>query len=733
VTQSYGTIFSASYLVAGGGGSGGNNWGGGGGAGGVVIGTVSLKTGTSYVVTIGAGGPSVVNSPTAVDGNTGSNSIFYASPVITAYGGQGGASADANPSQPSSGSGGGGGGDAYNTTGGTAYQPSPSGGTGYANNGGSYTGGTTFWHGGNGGGGAGSIGGSSANGSSGNGGSGISSSITGTAIIYAGGGGGGGYPGRAPGGSGGSGGGGAGGGASVAERGYDATYYGSGGGGAAGGVPSTETTGAGYQGIALISSPYVAAVSSLTGSPTIIGLPSFTNYSGSFNGTNQYLSVGTSVTNFLCTGTSTGATATFEAWVYPTAFHTGANPWNFSSISAKDGTYYNFGVYNGYLRFYWYDGTYKYVQSVNSTDVSLNTWTYVTVTINGPTIKLYINGVLNTTSATYTGINSGGSGTSDKIGREDADPSYFTGYISNLRITNTVVYSSAFTPSTVPLTAITGTQLLTLQNATITDNSTNAYTITNNGSVTTSSTVQPFPQAPITSYVYKFTSSGSLTYTTNTFLNYAASFNGTNQYLSLPNSANLTLGSNNFTIETWFNSTNPSVTDNAVFYINANTTSYAAVRLGIASGGIYLLVSTNGTSWQIATGIFMSITASTWYHIAITRSGSSLYVFVNGTQITGSPFSISGSLYAGTLNYIAAYTSTPTTYYFNGYISNLRITNTAVYTSNFTPSTTHLTAVSGTQLLTCQNAALVDNSLNNFAITNNNTVTTTYTTVPFNY
>jgi hypothetical protein len=52
-------------------------------------------------------------------------------------------------------------------------------------------------------------------------------------------------------------------------------------------------------------------------------------------------------------------------------------------------------------------------------------------------------------------------------------------------VKGSAVYTSNFTPST-NLTAITGTQLLTLQNATIVDNSPNAFTITNTGGVTTS-------------------------------------------------------------------------------------------------------------------------------------------------------------------------------------------------------------------------------------------------------
>jgi len=249
-------------------------------------------------------------------------------------------------------------------------------------------------------------------------------------------------------------------------------------GGASPGIRNSPSGGGGGYGMVGYAGTSALGGSGGDGFTSYIANPSTYSWSNHFNGSGDYLSAGTSVTNFLCTGTSTGATATFEAWVYPTTYYTGPNAWNFSSIYAKDGTYINFGTYNGYLRFYWYDGSFKYVQSANTTDVPLYTWTHVAVTINGSTIKLYVNGSLNTTSATYTGVQTAGSGTADQIGREAAQPSYFTGYISNLRITNTVVYSSAFTPSTTPLTAVSGTQLLTCQAGSFSDASSNNFTIT---------------------------------------------------------------------------------------------------------------------------------------------------------------------------------------------------------------------------------------------------------------
>lgn len=217
------------YLMVAGGGGGGWSRGGGGGAGGVLSSSSYSISNGSITVSVGAGG----------QGGTGANNQANGSNTtldsLTAIGGGKGASSNL----ANGGNGGSGGGAVASGTAGT-------GTTGQGTAGGSGSGNTTR---GGGGGGAGQSGRSQAQGSAG--GYGVSNSITGSAVTYAGGGGGGVQDGSGSAGAGGSGGGGAGGG-NPGSAGTD----GLGGGGGGGGRGNGEYNGgAGGDGVIIIAYP----------------------------------------------------------------------------------------------------------------------------------------------------------------------------------------------------------------------------------------------------------------------------------------------------------------------------------------------------------------------------------------------------------------------------------------------------------------------------------------------
>jgi len=70
-------------------------------------------------------------------------------------------------------------------------------------------------------------------------------------------------------------------------------------------------------------------------------------------------------------------------------------------------------------------------------------------------------------------------------------------------------------------------------------------------------------------------------------------------------------------------------------------------------------------------------------HIAVTRLGTSLRIFINGTQLSST---VTNSTNWGAITRIGAIDSGGSQN-FLGYIDDLRITRFARYTANFTPPT----------------------------------------------
>ena len=238
--------YTISYLIVGGGGGGGNavyavDNGGGGGAGGFLTGTSTLSLGSTYAVTVGAGGANTVK---------GSNSVAVG---VTAIGGGFGGT----DSVTAGGSGGSGGGGA-----GIGVTAGGSGTAGQGNNGGA---GSSSYGGGGGGSSAAGTGGPSGS-TGGPGGNGNASSITGSSVTYAGGGGGGGGSARA---AGGTGGGGQGGGGSGQLPTAGTANLGGGGGGGTGNDASNSGGASGGSGVVIFSVPTTNYTGVTTGSPTV--------------------------------------------------------------------------------------------------------------------------------------------------------------------------------------------------------------------------------------------------------------------------------------------------------------------------------------------------------------------------------------------------------------------------------------------------------------------------------
>jgi len=194
----------------------------------------------------------------------------------------------------------------------------------------------------------------------------------------------------------------------------------------------------------------------------------------------------------------------------------------------------------------------------------------------------------------------------------------------------------------------------------------------------------------------------------------SVSFNGTTQALVYTDNAGLTLGTGDFTVECFV-------------YPGSQASSNSTVIGGEGAGAFQLtLTSGTGTPTGVAINAFgtspffsqsYAFSQNVWYHIACTRNGTSVRVYVNGVQL-GSTTSDSTNFSAGTraIGAIAGATSQR----YAGNVSNVRIVKgTALYTgSTLTVPTAPLTAVSGTSLLlnTVSGAYLADGSTNSLTV-----------------
>lgn len=164
---------------------------------------------------------------------------------------------------------------------------------------------------------------------------------------------------------------------------------------------------------------------------------------------------------------------------------------------------------------------------------------------------------------------------------------------------------------------------------------------------------------------------------------------GTGDYLSLPDSADWSFGAGNFTVKARvrFDSSNPSyqticsqynTTSNWWFLRkeeNTNNKLTAYFRTGGTVMANYIMTS-NWSSWA----------ADTWYEIVLVRSGSSIYIFIDGVSQTLTATVAVSTNNVGDVS-SPLYVGSDTTYPLKGYISEVEIyKGVALHVSNFTPS-----------------------------------------------
>jgi hypothetical protein len=371
-----------------------------------------------------------------------------------------------------------------------------------------------------------------------------------------------------------------------------------------------------------------------------------------FDGTGDFLTLPIST----ALGPTTGD-YTWEAWIYPATlgsnkvFYVSSQSSGSLVIGVGNSTANRLTVFRNGVAF----------DFIGTTDMSvyLNTWVHIAVTRLSGTTKFWINGVNTdtfTTNVTYVA-----GGTAASVGRRIAVSEDYTGSISNMRLINgTARYTSNFVPQNSPLTAVTNTSLLlSATNAGIYDAATlNSFETVGNAQVSTS-----VKQYGISSMA----------------------LDGTGDYLIAPSSPFnpvLAFGTGAFTVEFWFYANSSSGTRQLFDTRPAGvTTTVRYMAITYLSGNLNYY--TAGANPAIAGG---AVATGGWNYVALTRSGTSTRLFINGSQV--------GSTYTDSQDYligvnrpiIGADGADPATANFSGNIQDLRLTRgIARYTSTFTP------------------------------------------------
>ena len=393
----------------------------------------------------------------------------------------------------------------------------------------------------------------------------------------------------------------------------------------------------------------------------------FGGASALFDGTGDYLVV---QSNPL----PTSGSFTVEFWLRPSAL-SGIKPvW-----SNRDTGGTNRGVlYLSGAGLTWWNGD----DNLNySGSLTVNTWHHIACVKDGSTRRLFVDGAgMVTDSGGYV------AGDLFQIGRADYSGTAFSselpGHIDEFRVSNSARYTTTFTPSTTPF--VNDDNTIFLLHADGTDAST--FFDDDNG-VRASRALIAQGNAQVDTAQSKFGGSALLC-------------DGTGDYLLSPQGPQWDFGTSSFTIE---------------YFIRFNAINTLYVPIGLrASGAI-----NNGEWWCEITAAenkmywgFKNFAGTTyyvnlalagtafatgqWYHIALVNNAGTAQMYVNGTA-TGATSALSGSFGISTTDlWVGAGAGA---YSLNGWMDEIRISNTARYTTTFTPTTTPFVNDANTLLL----------------------------------
>jgi hypothetical protein len=348
---------------------------------------------------------------------------------------------------------------------------------------------------------------------------------------------------------------------------------------------------------------------------------------------------------------------TIEAWIYRSGSSTVEQNIVDKSTGDPDCTY-RFSVVLNKLGFWRASATQG---ELGNSDIPANQWVHVAMTLASGTLKFYINGVLDATITTVnTTLGPANNGllyiNNSSVGTGTTSTRYFHGKTDELRIWNvertiTEIKENIFNKN--------------LGNAA---SGLVGYWTFNNGSGTTLSN-----QCTTTGSALNGSLVNSPGWTSSPVQHggNALSFDGTNDYVSIPDNNTLDI-TTNITLEAWVYATKNSGIQNVMSKSSSSiNTGYIFPRTddGWANVIVYLHI---GGSFQTLSAAYPSLNA--WHHLAATYDGATMKIYINGTLSASR--AQTGTITTNS-NVLALGNQTGFSEYFGGYGDEFRLWNVA--------------------------------------------------------
>jgi len=304
---------------------------------------------------------------------------------------------------------------------------------------------------------------------------------------------------------------------------------------------------------------------------------------------------------------------------------------------------------------------------------STGTWYHVTGTWDGTTLTLYVNGIPLATS-TPGAVPNGASGAPLYLGTSSGGGNLLDGTIDDVRVYSRALsaadirtlYTSTGGESGDINTGLTGYwKLDDASGATAADSTGNG----NTGTLTNGPTW----------------AAGKV--------NGALTFNGTTQYVLVPNSSSIDVTGTNLTMAAWIQITGATGKSYQNIFGKDSVFGAFQYRLLISDSRSSLRFQANGGAIDAISNNFTALTLGTWHHVAVAYNGSSINFYLDGqsqgsTPATGSIASSSNDLDIGKTYAL--------NYYFDGTIDDVRVYNRALSASDvLTLYNSTLTACAG--------------------------------------